>query len=629
MVVLLAIVAALEYRWTAEVSGAHELRVGRELESLMIKWHLDLYREFSAVCVALQVGPDSGAHDRWSDYLQRYIRWSRGEQNRNARINLYRNLDLIESVYIWETSRKTPRLLRFNTETETIDPSGARPELTMALNRLRANSANLAVALDAWRSPDSSSERRSDEYEIPGASSSRSAIVTGWQFDDTVPLIVHPIVRRDDDTPVDWIIIVLNRETIRAKILPELVRRHFGGPNGLDFKVAVLATGKSFGVIYSSEPGFGTQDADAYDSVMNLFGPPPESVDSEFWRTFKNSESLRSEQWHSFSSPIWLPTIDYGYPQNSWVLVVQSRHGPLQAIVEKARFQNMAISALVLLLLAVNIGVATVAGFRAQRFADLQMNFVASVSHELRTPLSVLFSAAQNIRDGVIEKKENLEDYGSLMMSQTRQLMYHVDRILLFASIRTGNARYNVRPIQISEIIQRVVIATAEIVRENECTLVQNAEPGLPSVCGDLYAVCSCLENLVTNAIKYSDKDRRISISAAHHRTDDGPGEVWISVEDRGIGISDSEFSRIFEPFYRSPKATTAQIQGTGLGLFVAKHIAEAMGGKLSLTSKVGVGSIFTLQLRAREPGDDKFSTVSSPTNEVMPDGREHSAGRG
>ena len=629
MVVLLAIIAALQYRWTAEVTGVNEFRVGRDLESVMIKWHLDLYREFSAICVALQVGPDSGAHDRWKDYLERYIKWSRSEQNQNSVVNLYRNPDLIDAVYIWETSRRTPRLLRFNVDKGTIDVSTVRPDLQRALDRLQAKSANLSVALDAWRLQQDISDQRSDPDDISGAASLRGTATTGWQFDETLPLIVHPIVRRDDNTPVDWIIVVLNRDTIRARVLPQLVRRHFGGPDGLDFKVAVVVTGKSSRVIYSSEPGFGTQDVDAFDSVMNLFGPPPESVEGQLWQNVRNVEWLRSEQWRSFSSPVWFPTIEYGAPENSWVLVVQGRHGPLQAVVKTARRRNLAISALVLILLAINMGVATVAGFRAQRFADLQMNFVASVSHELRTPLSVLYAAAENIKDGVVQGKGNLVEYGSLMLSQARQLMYHVDRILLFASIRSGKARYTMRPIAVPDIIQRVVIATEEFLRDSACALAHNTQPGLPCVSGDLYAICSCLENLVTNAIKYSDKDRNICISAVHHRAESGPGEVWISVEDMGIGISPSELSNIFEPFYRSPVATAAQIHGTGLGLFVAKHIAEAMGGRLSVKSEVGVGSVFTLQLRVWDTGQDAVSIGSSPTHGEMFDEREHSIDRG
>ena len=614
MVVLLTIIAALQYRWTTEVTDAKEFRVGREVESRMIQWHLDLYGEFSAICIALQVGPDSGAHDSWSDYLQRYIKWSRGDQNKNSPINLYRNPDLVENVYVWETSRKVPRLWRLNAQTGTIDSAIVQPDLSRALDRLQKHSANLAVALRAWQSAD----QDRDTNEMSGTASLRSSAITGWQFDESVPLIAHPEVRNSDSTPVDWIVIQFDRKTIRARILPTLVRRYFGGPNGLDFNVAVVVAGNPRRIIYSSVAGFGTQDADAYDSVMNLFGPPPESLEGQFWQTIKNSEALESEQWRSFSAPVWFPTIEYGAADSSWMLVVQSRHGPLQAVVGRVRRQNLAISALVLLLLAFNMGIAAVAGFRAQRFADLQMNFVASISHELRTPLSVLHAAAENIKDGVALRHGKLESYGSLMMSQTRQLMSHVDRILLYASIRSGKTHYNMRVLEVSEIIQRVEIATAELMKESKCTLVQNVEPDLPCVWGDLYALCSCLENLITNAVKYSGKDRDVSISAAHCRTAHGQDEVRISVKDHGVGIKHSELANIFEPFYRSPAANAAQIHGTGLGLFVAKHVAEAMGGRLSVTSEVGVGSVFTLQLQARHPGTMNSQPLDHQRQEVL-----------
>ena len=76
MVVLLAVLAFLQYRWTNEATAASEMRIGAELESFMMKWHGDLYGEFSAICTAMQVGPDSGARDTWNDYLERYVEWN-------------------------------------------------------------------------------------------------------------------------------------------------------------------------------------------------------------------------------------------------------------------------------------------------------------------------------------------------------------------------------------------------------------------------------------------------------------------------------------------------------------------------------------------------------------------------
>jgi signal transduction histidine kinase len=127
-----------------------------------------------------------------------------------------------------------------------------------------------------------------------------------------------------------------------------------------------------------------------------------------------------------------------------------------------------------------------------------------------------------------------------------------------------------------------------------------------------MLALCGCLENLLTNAVKYCGNDPHIRMFAGLGQLNNVQQEVTISVEDHGIGIAASELSEIFEPFYRSPQATEAQIHGTGLGLSLAKHLAEAMGGRLSVTSEIGVGSIFTLHLQLAPAEDHELSTVES-----------------
>src|SRR5437764_9770887 len=180
--------------------------------------------------------------------------------------------------------------------------------------------------------------------------------------------------------------------------------------------------------------------------------------------------------------------------------------------------------------------------------------------------------------------------------------MDHVDGILLFASIRSGKERYNIRAFPVSAILERVRKNLATLILEHSVLIEESIEqPGL-WVLADSLAVSDCLQNLITNAVKYGGVDRRIRISVSPERGEKGGKEVAISIQDRGMGIQRSELKRIFEPFYRSGDATRAQIPGTGLGLSVAQHLAEAMGGRLSVKSEVGRGSVFTLHLRAVEP---------------------------
>ena len=239
----------------------------------------------------------------------------------------------------------------------------------------------------------------------------------------------------------------------------------------------------------------------------------------------------------------------------------------------------------------------------AVQLAKLQMEFVTSISHELRTPLAVIRSAAENIADGVVEGKEQLARYGSVIRKQSRQITDLVNEILLFATTRNKKNRYTLRRLQVSEIIALALENTAELVRDAGFVVEQHIEPDLPRIIGDLTALSHCLQNLIGNAIKYSGQTRWIYIRARLDETKiPGHREIQVSIQDRGIGIDKLDLSHIFEPFYRSPAVSAAQIHGTGLGLPLARSIAEAMNGKLTVESKLGVGSTFTLHLPVPKP---------------------------
>lgn len=250
----------------------------------------------------------------------------------------------------------------------------------------------------------------------------------------------------------------------------------------------------------------------------------------------------------------------------------------------------------------------------AVQLAQLQMDFVTSISHELRTPLAVIRSAAENIADGVVEGKDQLSKYGSVIRNQSRQITDLVNQILLYASTRDRKSRYLLRPLSVSEIIGSVVDNTAELVRAAHFTVEQHVEPDLPYVMGDLAALSQCLQNLVGNAVKYGGTARWVGIRAFRDTIRTHEIEIW--VQDRGIGIDTTDIMRIFEPFYRSPSVSAAQIHGTGLGLPLAKSIAEAMGGRLSVESKLGAGSVFVLHLPVAK---DQGSSVGARIKEREP----------
>jgi len=256
-----------------------------------------------------------------------------------------------------------------------------------------------------------------------------------------------------------------------------------------------------------------------------------------------------------------------------------------------------------------------VATRRAQKLAQLRLDFVANISHELLTPIAAIHSVAQNQMDGLCDTKADSIVNGANITGQARQLADMVKQILLFASTQNGSIRYILCPLDVSDIIKNVRKNVAMLVESNGFQVYQQVQEGLPKVMGDLPALSQCMQNLIGNAVKFSGKNRWIRISASVHDGETDQREVRISVQDHGRGISSSELGHIFEPFYRSPKVVNAQIHGTGLGLAVAKRIAQALGGRLSVVSELDVGSTFTLHLPVTLRPDAETTTfIPDPT---------------
>ena len=594
MACLLFATAVMQFRSTAQINEATEDRIGGNLESLMIDWHLDFYRRFSAICVALQVGPDSGAFDDPTVFRDRYAQWRHGT----------RTPQLVENLYIWETSQKaSPVLLSLNASNgpprSAIPPGNIGP----LLSRLRSRSGNLYEGLRAWEvdNPESSTRKVPPQYLTQA-----SDPLSGWQFDQNIPAIVHPIVHHkipalvDDPRgpdAIDWIIIVLDIRNIQTEIFPTLAANHFGTLSNADYFVAVAALGNPNRFLYDSfEDGAGTK-IDQSDAAMNIFGPPPASVEDDFWVAFKNANAVKVQNWRHFSSPIWFPVIHYSNADNPWMLILTHRKGRLENIAANVRYMNLFTNGVILVLLAAGTALVAITAQRAQSYARMQMDFVSSISHELRTPLTAIYSAGENLADGVVVGQAQSQHYGSIITSQARQLIDLVDQILTFASYRNRANLDEMPLLEVGETINVALQNTQASVLAGGFNIEVDIAPGLPLVEGDQGAIISCIQNLLANAIKYSGKSRWIRVSAERTNQKNN-GEVQISVEDRGIGIAAAELTDVFKPFYRSQQVKAAQIHGTGLGLSVAKELVESMGGRISVTSSFGSGTTFTLYLR-------------------------------
>ena len=238
----------------------------------------------------------------------------------------------------------------------------------------------------------------------------------------------------------------------------------------------------------------------------------------------------------------------------------------------------------------------------ALQLASLQMDIVASVSHELRTPITAILSAGENFRDGLVRGEDSLKRHGFVITKQARQLKSLVDQVLVYASAMRDKPWHDVRLLPICELVDDALSKISLQLREAGCTVDREIEADLPLVVGDLSLLSQCLQNLIANAVKYGGQNRWVGVSADLVGMGIGSNEVQISVHDHGLGIAEADLAHVFEPFYRGRRAAEAQIRGTGLGLSIARRCAEVFGGRLSVVSTEGVGSVFTLHLpSARE----------------------------
>ncbi len=617
--IVVLVLAALQYRWSNQVSEATSIRLADSLQMSMINWHLDFFRDFSEICIAMNADSDVTKPDDWNEYARRFAVWKKSTAHP----------DLVANFYLMEFKEgQAPDVLRLDIRTAhfeaaklTLDISPLRKELKDGVSQ--AASQGLSGPGDDMQGPLSQAVDRefADRFYAGGP-------LAGWQFETSIPALVRPIPNVDPATTGSgntgrrgglWIVMVLNEKTIEDQLLPDLAERYFRGTEGLDYQVAVVARSKPEHLLYTSDAGFGEQEVTDADGTMNIFGRLQDAGPGSPIQIFHTPSENKGPA--ASVGITWFPLLRLKGDEQDWRLVVRHRRGgALGAFVADSRRRDLTISFGVLFLLVISIAILIITSMRAQRLAKLQMDFVTAVSHELRTPLTVISSAAENIAHGVVEGKTQLEQYGTVIGSQARKLFEMVEQILLFAAIREGHQRYILRPIEVAEILDAALSSTAGLVRTAHFQVEQEIEPNLPQILGDLSALSQCLQNLITNALKYGSEQRWIGIQARLAEHGLHGREIQIGVSDRGIGIEAGELPHIFEPFYRSPSVMAAQIHGTGLGLPLAKSIVEAMKGHLTVRSTPGRGSTFTMHLPCAEhsakQADAKTSAAisSSPT---------------
>jgi signal transduction histidine kinase len=227
---------------------------------------------------------------------------------------------------------------------------------------------------------------------------------------------------------------------------------------------------------------------------------------------------------------------------------------------------------------------------------QLKDDFVASVSHELRTPLTSIQGYVKTLlRKDADFKPEDVRSFLETIDRQSHRLHRLIEDLLSVSRIESEGAEVAVEDISIERLITDIRDELRS--RLEDRTLDVRIEPDLPLVETDTGTVHQVVANLIDTAIKYSAPGSSITVKARR----EGSGTL-ISVNDEGIGIPAEQQDRIFERFYQVDQSSTRRVGGAGLGLYICRRLAEAIGGRLWLESSGADGSVFCLWLPDTPP---------------------------
>jgi signal transduction histidine kinase len=229
---------------------------------------------------------------------------------------------------------------------------------------------------------------------------------------------------------------------------------------------------------------------------------------------------------------------------------------------------------------------------REMKLARLKSDFVANVSHELRTPLALIRLYAETLELGRLTAQEKYQEYFRIIREESERLTALINNILDFSRIEAGRKEYDFKETNLAELVRTTLDSYRFQIEQNGFAFEEHISGDIPPLSVDREAIARSLLNLVNNALKYS-KDRKY-IGVNLYRAN---GSVKLEVQDRGIGIAQAEQDKIFEKFYRCGDPLVHNTKGSGLGLSLVRHIAQAHGGQVLVESVPDKGSKFTIAL--------------------------------
>ena len=608
LLVLLGVLATMQYRWLTEISRAERERWQSRLRTDAHRLSQDFNGEISKAYFIFQLDARIWEKENYNVFAERFDSW-----NANAAFP-----NIVSEIYFVGEQKS----MGFNSASRNFELVELPAEIASLRNRLfeqkregtssfiydksRVDERTLSLTIPIFKS-------EAEQSNAKGSNSRLTEIMM-------------------KSSPEGFIIVKFDRAAMTGEMLPEIVRKNFAG-DAQSYDFAVTDSHSEI-VFQSAQP---VTDSSEPDAAGNLFDLSPETSnvvvldgdysDSTVGGSEKLTRIVRKRIDNQEVPDLAATSEENDYQTNSgelprkvkikrkdindgsessdefvtdksaaekglWLLSVRHKQGSLETAVGKTKWRNLGLSFSILALLGTSVILLIISAQRSRRAAQRQFDFVSSVSHEFRTPVAVIRSAGVNLARGIVRDPAQVKKYGDTIDREGSRIGDMVEQILEFAGARSQRQKYDFQLIAIAPLVEQALEDSHSLLEQNGFVVEKSFEPDLPSIEADAKYLRQALENLVGNAVKYSGENRRLKISVF------STGEyVAVAIEDEGIGIAAQDLKHIFEPFYRGRKAVAEQIRGSGLGLNLVKRIVTAHDGKISVESVPGEGSKFTIKL--------------------------------
>ena len=586
--ILLPLLAVLQYRWIGQVSEAERDRLESSLRVASDHFASDFDAELTRPANSFQIR--DGYPENAAPLVERYQTWT--DSSPYPRI--------IRNLYLWKpsTDGSDPEFNKIDLQSGEMEPAPLPKEL---LNRFRPG--NIITSQDTMLLLTSISRRNrpfggprpDDQRPQRGSQDFARNPRPGRGFGPGGPGGGGP---GGAGGPAEGAVVIeLDRDAILKEIIPGLVEKHFATHDDPTYRLAIVSQYQKVPhVLYSSAGEWKPEELATPDEQLNLFGPPTPPPGTGPNGPSNNLGNRRNARNRGPGIPRG-PGFQVSLISQPWTLLAKHRAGSLEQAVDQLRRKDLAISFGILVVLAGGLITVVVFSQRVHTLGRLQMEFAAGVSHELRTPLAVIRSAAHNLRSGVVKDKEGIEQYAAIVQEEARRLSEMVEEVLLYSETQSERKKYKLEPIDVNEVIDRAITNISPSIDLDACEFSTHIDPDLPPVKADTAALTQCLQNLLSNAFKYGKKNDKVQIDIVGQK-DDGGHEVRLSVVDKGPGIDIADQRHLFEPFYRGERIES-NIPGNGLGLHLVKRIMQAQGGRVTFSPAPDGGACFTLHIPA------------------------------